>query len=85
MKRRRKLERAEEIEEEIENNVGEGHNYLIMEYLQLGSLANLIVKLNERQPEDDRLLKIPNRVLWGFWLCRKWPREIINDKGIHSS
>ncbi|KAI3330045.1 hypothetical protein F4824DRAFT_516098 [Ustulina deusta] len=65
-KRERRRIRNAEVEEkiEIQEQIGQRRDYIIMEYLQNGSLAGLIVKLNELKAD-----KIPNRVLWGFWLC----------------
>ncbi|TRX95559.1 hypothetical protein FHL15_003517 [Xylaria flabelliformis] len=34
-----------------------------------GNLADLLTKLNEHEREDGFTYRIPNRVLWGFWLC----------------
>ncbi|KAI1827049.1 hypothetical protein F4861DRAFT_551861 [Xylaria intraflava] len=47
----------------------EPKDYILMEYLQHGNLATLIRKLQNAKPEDEHLVQIPNRVLWGFWLC----------------
>ncbi len=71
-KRERRRIRNAEVEEkiEIQEQIGQRRDYIIMEYLQNGSLAGLIVKLNELKAD-----KIPNRVLWGFWLCRKYLEE----------
>ncbi|KAI1272840.1 kinase-like domain-containing protein [Xylaria sp. FL0933] len=68
-RKRRREERDKEIEDEIANQVGERKDYIIMEYLRNGSLASLIIKLNERKKQDPNIAKVPNRVLWGFWLC----------------
>ncbi|KAI1758237.1 hypothetical protein F4782DRAFT_544575 [Xylaria castorea] len=70
-KNKRRIARAKQIEVVIERQEESGirKDYIIMEYLQHGSLANLIVKLNEHEREDGFPYRIPNRVLWGFWLC----------------
>ncbi|KAI1310679.1 hypothetical protein F5Y03DRAFT_345215 [Xylaria venustula] len=69
-KRTRRIMRAQEIDREIERQEERGvrRDYIIMEYLHNGSLASLLMKLNNEK-EDPRLTRIPNRVLWGFWLC----------------
>ncbi|KAI3324151.1 hypothetical protein HD806DRAFT_534469 [Xylariaceae sp. AK1471] len=68
-KRRRKEARNAEIEEQIaaQNNNRDRRDYIIMEYVQHGNLDELIVKLVKL--EDSELSRVPNRVLWGFWLC----------------
>ncbi|KAI1822001.1 kinase-like domain-containing protein [Xylaria intraflava] len=38
-------------------------DYLLMEFCPYGDLQNLIYRLNEMNRT------VPNRVLWGFWLC----------------
>ncbi|KAI0429359.1 kinase-like domain-containing protein, partial [Xylaria sp. FL1042] len=70
-KKRRKNERVEELDEEItkQEKLGARRDYIIMEYLHNGSLGSLIVKLNEKKKLDPRFARVPNRVLWGFWLC----------------
>ncbi|KAI1325851.1 kinase-like domain-containing protein [Xylariaceae sp. FL0255] len=39
-------------------------DFLLLEWVENGDLYNLISRLNERN-----VTQIPNRVLWGFWLC----------------
>ncbi|KAI0539118.1 hypothetical protein GGR58DRAFT_525336 [Xylaria digitata] len=72
-KRVRRRIRDQEIEQQIdqqENNGRTGKDYIIMEYLQHGSLANMIIKQNEwSEAQGEQRVEIPNRVLWGFWLC----------------
>ncbi|KAI1122628.1 hypothetical protein F5Y10DRAFT_286997 [Nemania abortiva] len=70
-KRQKKEQREEEIEREIRNQRKKKtrRDYIVMEYLQHGSLGSLITKLHSCKPDDDRLRRIPNQVLWGFWLC----------------
>ncbi|KAI0553968.1 kinase-like domain-containing protein [Xylaria curta] len=70
-KDRRRRIRAKEIEEEIQRQEERGtrKDYIIMEYLQNGNLADLLIKLNEHERDDGFPYRIPNRVLWGFWLC----------------
>ncbi|KAI0966215.1 hypothetical protein F4678DRAFT_450478 [Xylaria arbuscula] len=70
-KKARKFQRAIEIQREIRRQeaIGERKDYIIMEYLHNGSLASLIMKLNDEKIQDPNLTRIPNRVLWGFWLC----------------
>ncbi|GAP88215.1 putative serine threonine protein kinase protein [Rosellinia necatrix] len=70
-KRRRWIERQNEIDAEILQRKARGFrsDYIVMEYLQHGSLATLMGKLSDREPRDKKHLRIPNRVLWGFWLC----------------
>ncbi|OTB03546.1 hypothetical protein M426DRAFT_23704 [Hypoxylon sp. CI-4A] len=38
-------------------------DYLLLEYMPLGDLQNMLVKLAEQGDV------VPNRVLWSFWLC----------------
>ncbi|KAI1139520.1 kinase-like protein [Hypoxylon sp. FL0543] len=38
-------------------------DYIILEFMEYGDLAQLLYKLNEFDEE------VPNRVLWHFWLC----------------
>ncbi|KAI1485159.1 kinase-like domain-containing protein [Biscogniauxia mediterranea] len=38
-------------------------DYLLLEFAENGDLANFIYKTNEMRE------KVPNRVLWSFWLC----------------
>ncbi|RYP05106.1 hypothetical protein DL764_004022 [Monosporascus ibericus] len=50
--------------------VGRGRarrDFTILEYLENGDLSNLIYKLAEDKETNGR---VPNRVLWAFWLCR---------------
>ncbi|KAI1741699.1 kinase-like domain-containing protein [Xylaria scruposa] len=70
-KDRRRRIRMKEVEEEIRRQEERGvrKDYIIMEYLQNGSLANLLVKLNVHERDHGFPYRIPNRVLWGFWLC----------------
>ncbi|RYP53711.1 hypothetical protein DL768_001311 [Monosporascus sp. mg162] len=37
-------------------------DYLLLEFVENGDLSNFIMKLNEKN------LRVPNRVLWSFWL-----------------
>lgn len=39
--------------------------FILLEYMQNGSLQSLIKKRATHDPKD----RPPNRVLWGFWLC----------------
>ncbi|KAH6653309.1 hypothetical protein BKA67DRAFT_536994 [Truncatella angustata] len=47
-------------------DVSEHRDFLLLEYMENGSLAAFIWKLNEQNK------KCPNRVLWSFWACRKF-------------
>ncbi|RYP58611.1 hypothetical protein DL769_008866 [Monosporascus sp. CRB-8-3] len=38
-------------------------DYLLLEFVENGDLSNFIMKLNEKN------LRVPNRILWSFWLC----------------
>ncbi|KAI0483486.1 hypothetical protein F4859DRAFT_528879 [Xylaria cf. heliscus] len=71
IKRQRKIAREAEIEREMRRQGKRRmrRDYIIMEYLQHGNLASLIFKLNEHEREDGHVYEVPNRVLWGFWLC----------------
>ncbi|KAI1413496.1 kinase-like protein [Hypoxylon sp. FL1857] len=42
-------------------------DFMFLEYVPGGNLANFINRLNNKQPE--RSTRIPNRVLWQLWLC----------------
>ncbi|KAI0514975.1 hypothetical protein F5B22DRAFT_211034 [Xylaria bambusicola] len=70
-KKKRKQAREREIEKMLAEEYisGERKEYIIMEYMHNGSLANLIDNLIEAKPNDIKLARVPNRVLWGFWLC----------------
>ncbi|RYP55996.1 hypothetical protein DL769_009996 [Monosporascus sp. CRB-8-3] len=39
------------------------HDYILLEYMKNGDMANMLYRLNE---QDER---VPNRVLWSFFLC----------------
>ncbi|RYP46737.1 hypothetical protein DL768_007084 [Monosporascus sp. mg162] len=41
----------------------EDHDYILLEYMKNGDMANMLYRLNE---QDE---KVPNRVLWSFFLC----------------
>ncbi|RYP26497.1 hypothetical protein DL767_008001 [Monosporascus sp. MG133] len=41
----------------------EAHDYILLEYMKNGDMANMLYRLNE---QDE---KVPNRVLWSFFLC----------------
>ncbi|RYO84132.1 hypothetical protein DL766_001852 [Monosporascus sp. MC13-8B] len=43
-------------------------DFTILEYVENGDLANLIYKLTEDKETNGR---VPNRVLWAFWLCQE--------------
>ncbi|KAI2467378.1 kinase-like protein [Annulohypoxylon bovei var. microspora] len=47
---------------------GERKDYMLMEYVEGGSLDNLIRRLQEPD-EGGEMVKIPNKVLWSLWLC----------------
>ncbi|KAI0408318.1 hypothetical protein F4802DRAFT_594258 [Xylaria palmicola] len=70
-KRRRKIDREASIERAFEEYLRKGQlkDYILMEYLPNGSLAGLIGRLNKNKRRDEDDLRIPNRVLWSFWLC----------------
>ncbi|KAH9892070.1 protein kinase-like protein [Xylariomycetidae sp. FL2044] len=38
-------------------------DYILLEFCEGGDLENLLIKINEMDQ------KVPNRVLWSFWLC----------------
>ncbi|KAI1173504.1 hypothetical protein F4777DRAFT_580853 [Nemania sp. FL0916] len=44
-------------------------DYIIMDYMSLGTLSSLINKRASHTPATVTLQQIPNRVLWSFWLC----------------
>ncbi len=46
---------------------GARKDFIVLEYMENGDLSNLIYKLVEDKATGGR---IPNRVLWAFWLCR---------------
>lgn len=45
------------------------NDFIVFEYMENGDLAHLIYKLLEAGSPTPR---IPNRVLWSFWLCCKF-------------
>ncbi len=45
-------------------------NTIITEYLENGTLMNLKRRLGENYPPR----KLPNRILWAMFLCRKFNR-----------
>ena len=51
-------------------------DFVIFEYLENGDLSSLINRLGRSRKNH----KIPNRVLWSFWLCCK-SRTITISKG----
>ncbi|KAI0600485.1 hypothetical protein F4775DRAFT_67015 [Biscogniauxia sp. FL1348] len=70
--RARARKRQEEGEESQASSVGDPANdqweldykdYLLLEFAENGDLANFIYKINETRQ------RVPNRVLWSFWLC----------------
>lgn len=72
--KKRREERRREIDkrrdERLRRNPGERErrkDYLLLEYLENGSLASLIIRLSAERGQH-----IPNHVLWAFWLCCKW-------------
>ncbi|KAI2633358.1 hypothetical protein GGS21DRAFT_544035 [Xylaria nigripes] len=44
-------------------------DFIVLEYVPHGTLATLMRRLASHKAQDERLQKIPNRVLWEFWLC----------------
>ncbi|KAI0165172.1 kinase-like protein [Hypoxylon sp. FL1284] len=44
-------------------------DYLFLQYLPGGDLENLIARFQRATLADQPALAIPNRVLWGLWLC----------------
>ncbi|KAI1471306.1 kinase-like domain-containing protein [Daldinia caldariorum] len=44
------------------------HDYIILEYLGNGDLGHLIQRIEKASlPREEK--RVPNRVLWSFWLC----------------
>ncbi|KAI1369952.1 hypothetical protein F5Y08DRAFT_347477 [Xylaria arbuscula] len=73
LKIKRKEKRTKEIKKKNEKKGKSKSNaasrdYIIMEYMHNGSLSDLINKLAQGA-EDEPPNRVPNRVLWGFWLC----------------
>ncbi|KAJ8132334.1 hypothetical protein O1611_g1294 [Lasiodiplodia mahajangana] len=70
-KERRKKIRVEQIEKEIrkQEKAGTRKDYIAMEYMQYGTLGSLIAKRNDCPAKEEKYSRIPNRVLWEFWLC----------------
>ncbi|RYO79642.1 hypothetical protein DL766_010595 [Monosporascus sp. MC13-8B] len=57
-------EPARPDDEDADADAGtEDHDYIVLEYMKSGDLANMLYRLNE---QDE---KAPNRVLWSFFLC----------------
>ncbi|KAI1451514.1 kinase-like protein [Annulohypoxylon moriforme] len=48
---------------------GDRKDYMILEYLEGGTLEHLIGKLQERRKEEGSQIRIPGKVLWALWLC----------------
>lgn len=49
-------------------------DFIVLEFMENGDLASLIHKLvRETQAAGNTIVagRVPNRVLWAFWLCRK--------------
>ncbi|KAJ2987948.1 hypothetical protein NUW58_g4229 [Xylaria curta] len=67
--RREKIERERGGERKNGKRRRKRRDYIIMEYLQNGTLGDLLVKLNLYHQDHNEDHNIPNRVLWGFWLC----------------
>ncbi|KAI1499101.1 hypothetical protein F5X99DRAFT_391237 [Biscogniauxia marginata] len=87
-RRKRREERDKEIAKKIavEKKKGPRRDYLVMEYLENGDLATLIYKLQADKAKEKTGGRIPNRVLWSFWLCliracvaMHWPPRKIHD------
>lgn len=70
-KRQRKAIREAELDTIITAQGRHQKAYMFLEFLENGSLAALIRKLNAYEDEGEEI-RIPNRVLWSFWLCSKW-------------
>ncbi|KAI1080696.1 hypothetical protein F5B20DRAFT_538587 [Whalleya microplaca] len=69
-RQRRRAARVAEITAKIAEEGEEYGNvprkdFIIVEYMENGDFANLLMKLTE----CNNYSKIPNRVLWAFWLC----------------
>ncbi|KAI0126081.1 hypothetical protein BJ170DRAFT_725884 [Xylariales sp. AK1849] len=67
-KRQKRARRDREIREEIDE-AGDRpppKDYILLEYLENGSLASLLYKLRSAEKGEGA---IPQRVLWSFWLC----------------
>ncbi|TGJ79565.1 hypothetical protein E0Z10_g9213 [Xylaria hypoxylon] len=68
-KKEKRRIRKRQIDVEWQLQERKRKNYIILEYLQHGSLATLIFKHVAIWKEYGELVMVPNRVLWGFWLC----------------
>lgn len=77
-------ERDELIDNMIRNRVGNDpnnpifrHDYVILEFVENGDLAHLIQRIEKAK--GDKTKRVPNRVLWSFWLCCVLhPRSILS-------
>lgn len=63
--------RRRQVEQLNSNNGRHLQDYIVLEYVQNGELAGLIYKLSADMRQNGADGRIPNRVLWSFWLCRK--------------
>ncbi|KAI8964733.1 kinase-like domain-containing protein [Daldinia sp. FL1419] len=65
-------------EDQIENMLAEAvpwdvnpvnrHDYIILEYMDNGNLSHLIQRIEKSYIAQEQK-RVPNRVLWSFWLC----------------
>ncbi|KAI0131026.1 kinase-like domain-containing protein [Daldinia grandis] len=78
-KREMHMERIQEQEDMMDNmiynRIGPDpndpmfrHDYLILEFVENGDLTHLIQRI-ESSKLDNKVKRVPNRVLWSFWLC----------------
>lgn len=72
-RRRARGERRKEIDDMMKN-MPPRRDLLVLEYMPNGDLFALIQRLAKHRREHGALLGgiIPNRVLWSFWLCRRF-------------
>jgi hypothetical protein len=61
----------------MRNNAAQDNNWLLIEYMENGSLAALI----DRRIEADVFTPPPNRVLWAFWLSCKLKYSMVYSIG----
>ncbi|KAI1640803.1 hypothetical protein F4809DRAFT_637253 [Biscogniauxia mediterranea] len=81
-RQKRDVEIQKEIadEEEVSKTQGPRQDVIFMKLAEHGSLASLIFRLQADQETGGR---IPNRVLWSFWLCLVracWPARKVHPK-----
>ncbi|KAI1814862.1 hypothetical protein GGS20DRAFT_546096 [Poronia punctata] len=66
--KRKRIDRIK-LRDSVKGRQRAKRDILVMEYVQNGTLEDLIDKLMQDQKEKRKREVIPNRILWAFWLC----------------